>query len=165
VPTKKPGNGELLPPEKKRRVHDRDADEQPPYMQKTGRGARGGSNNGHKLEDGSEASRGRPEAEIDDATRKLIYDLAAIGCPVREISHVTKIPVSTLNRRWLSIVEDGRMNRNVSLRKKQFNKAMAGDNTMLIWTGKQLLGQTDKLQASTDPENPLPPTQIIVEFV
>ena len=30
------------------------------------------------------------------------------------------------------------------LRRKQFDTAMAGDKTMLIWLGKQYLGQTDK---------------------
>ena len=31
----------------------------------------------------------------------------------------------------------------VALRKKQWDMAMAGDVRMLIWLGKQILGQTD----------------------
>lgn len=34
----------------------------------------------------------------------------------------------------------------VSLRRSQWQKALAGDNTMMIWLGKQHLGQTDKAQ-------------------
>lgn len=36
----------------------------------------------------------------------------------------------------------------VSLRRKQFELAMAGDKTMLIWLGKQYLGQTEKMQTT-----------------
>lgn len=32
----------------------------------------------------------------------------------------------------------------ISLRRRQFEAAMSGDKTMLIWLGKQYLGQTDK---------------------
>jgi hypothetical protein len=158
----KQSEGEIILAPKRRPVHDNT--DKPPYIVKPkGRGANGGTKNGKRGE--SYATHGRPPAEIDEKTIKLIRDLAAVGCPVREISYVTKIPVATLNRRWLHYVEEGRMNANVSIRKKQFTKAIAGDNTMLIWYGKQHLGQTDKQQVSGDPENPIAPTQIIVEFV
>jgi len=32
------------------------------------------------------------------------------------------------------------------LRSKQFEKAIFGDNTMLIWLGKQVLGQRDQIE-------------------
>lgn len=34
------------------------------------------------------------------------------------------------------------------LRRKQFDTAMGGDKTMLIWLGKQYLGQADKTESS-----------------
>jgi len=40
----------------------------------------------------------------------------------------------------------------VSLRRKQFEKAMNGDKTMLIWLGKQLLGQADKQEQKIQSE-------------
>lgn len=36
----------------------------------------------------------------------------------------------------------------ISLRRKQFELAMSGDRVMLIWLGKQYLGQADKLDQS-----------------
>lgn len=49
---------------------------------------------------------------------------------------------------------DGRL----SIRRKQFEMAMAGDRSMLVWLGKQYLGQTDpdkgkpaKVQVETKP--------------
>lgn len=36
----------------------------------------------------------------------------------------------------------------ISLRRKQFQKALAGDTTLLIWLGKNMLGQSDKNEIS-----------------
>jgi len=38
----------------------------------------------------------------------------------------------------------------LSLRHKQFNLAKGGDKTMLIWLGKQLLGQVDRREIKSD---------------
>jgi hypothetical protein len=35
------------------------------------------------------------------------------------------------------------------LRRKQLEKAMGGDSTMLIWLGKNMLGQSDKSEVKT----------------
>ncbi len=37
-----------------------------------------------------------------------------------------------------------------SLRSKQREKALSGDNSMMIWLGKQILGQKDKHDHTTD---------------
>ena len=39
----------------------------------------------------------------------------------------------------------------VSLRRKQYELAMAGNATMLIFLGKQYLGQSDKREVTTPP--------------
>lgn len=36
------------------------------------------------------------------------------------------------------------------LRAKQYDVAMKGDRTMLVWLGKQYLGQTDKVEQNVD---------------
>lgn len=48
------------------------------------------------------------------------------------------------------------------LRAKQYQAAMDGDKTMLIWLGKQYLGQSDKQTLEHDLEQKLP---FIVEVV
>jgi len=45
---------------------------------------------------------------------------------------------------FLSAVEKGAATGRTSLRQAQFKLALAGNATMQIWLGKQLLGQTDK---------------------
>ena len=42
--------------------------------------------------------------------------------------------------------EDGAAQGRMSLRRAQLNIALKGNPTMLIWAGKQLLGQSDKQQ-------------------
>lgn len=41
------------------------------------------------------------------------------------------------------------------LRVKQFEKALEKDNSMLIWLGKQRLGQKDKTEVTGDSSNPI----------
>lgn len=38
----------------------------------------------------------------------------------------------------------------ISLRRKQWDLALKGDKTMIIWLGKQHLGQTDKMDQKVD---------------
>lgn len=43
----------------------------------------------------------------------------------------------------------------INLMKKQYDIAMGGNVTMLIWLGKQYLGQSDKQELNTDDDKPL----------
>lgn len=49
----------------------------------------------------------------------------------------------TIQRRFATVIENGRANGRMSLKRKQFDLAMKGNVTMLIWLGKQTLGQRD----------------------
>jgi hypothetical protein len=57
----------------------------------------------------------------------------------------------TLERRFAAVIKKGRAQRNSSLRRKQFEVAMKGDRTMLIWLGKQYLEQRDKHEVASGP--------------
>lgn len=48
-----------------------------------------------------------------------------------------------------------RMKGRISVRRKQFQLAMEGNPTMLIWLGKQYLGQRDNMELTSDPQRPL----------
>jgi len=92
---------------------------------------------------------GRPRIEID---WKLIEGLCEIQCTQSEIASVAGISVDTLVRSCpvdqnVSFAEFYKIyseNGKSSLRRAQFKKAMSGSVPMLIWMGKQLLGQRDK---------------------
>ncbi|AXC09689.1 hypothetical protein ACPOL_0306 [Acidisarcina polymorpha] len=75
--------------------------------------------------------------------------LASIGCPVADIGKVLGCGSKTLERRFMREMEIGRAERNTSLRRRQVELALAGNVTMLIWLGKQYLGQKDKQEVMT----------------
>lgn len=88
---------------------------------------------------------GRPRKPVDP---ELLERLAACGCTVNEMASVMQCDKRTLERRFATAISDGRNRGRSSLRHKQFQLAMRGDKTMLVWLGKQHLGQSDKLLLS-----------------
>jgi AraC-like DNA-binding protein len=81
-----------------------------------------------------------------DQVRKL----AGLGCTNEEIASFVGCSHDTLTRRFKQELEDGRAQGKASLRRKQWETAMSGNVTMLIWLGKQYLAQTDKQEIKTD---------------
>lgn len=88
---------------------------------------------------------GRPSLELDT---RLIYDLASIHCTMEDIARIMRCSVDTLERGYAELIKDGRASGRSSLRRKQYQLAMDGHPTMLVWLGKQLLGQRDKFDAT-----------------
>lgn len=95
---------------------------------------------------------GRPRLDLDPA---LIEDLAGIGCTMIEISKICKCSVDTLERNFADVIEKGREEMKMSLRRRQLEVAHKGSKdkevasvTMLIWLGKQHLGQRDQHELS-----------------
>ena len=83
----------------------------------------------------------RPRKDVDE---KQVERAAAIGCTVAEIAVVLGVSKDTLERRFAASIEKGRERGRRSLRRMQWKTAKAGNPTMQIWLGKQLLGQADK---------------------
>jgi hypothetical protein len=92
---------------------------------------------------------GRPRIEID---YKQVEQLAAMQCTDEEIAAVLGVERNTIRRRkkddeqFCSAYKKGQERGKASLRRMQFKAAEAGNATMLIWLGKQYLGQSDKSQ-------------------
>jgi len=82
----------------------------------------------------------RPLKKIDP---ELVEKLAMIGCTTSEIAAVCNCSKDTLERRFAAILQKGREMGKSSLRRKQWQAAENGNVAMLIWLGKQLLGQRD----------------------
>ena len=87
---------------------------------------------------------GRPRLAIDPAQ---VERMAAIGCTVEEIAVLVGCSKSTMDKGFSAPIERGRMRLNRSLKRKQVQLARQGNVTMLIWLGKQYLGQRDKTDA------------------
>ena len=86
---------------------------------------------------------GRPKKKID---YDLVGKLAAIQCTEIEIAGILDISERTLQRdaEFCRIYALKKDSGKASLRRMQWKKAEEGNATLLIWLGKQYLGQRDK---------------------
>ena len=87
-----------------------------------------------------------------------VYKLATMGCPDREIAEWYMISESTLRYNFSSYLTKARAQLKQRLRQAQLRTALDGNPTMLIWLGKNILGQTDNPYNSESNE-PLPWTE------
>lgn len=93
---------------------------------------------------------GRPRFEFD---LKVVAALASVQCTDEEIAATVGCAYSTLRKRkdedqeFSALLEKAREGGKASLRRWQWRAASKGDRTMLVWLGKQHLGQSDR---STD---------------
>ncbi len=74
----------------------------------------------------------------------MVEKLASLGCSGEEIAEVVGCSRATLYRRCETAIKRGHAQQCVSLRKFQWDAAKAGSAALLIWLGKQYLGQRDR---------------------
>ena len=97
--------------------------------------------------------RGRPKTDIslDD-----LQNLCRLNCTMPEIAAFFDIPLRTLEDRYTNdpevraAIDHGRELGKISLRRKQIQIMEDGNSTMAIWLGKNLLGQRDNLDVTTE---------------
>ena len=97
-------------------------------------------------------SMGRPKKELDE---DVIAKLSQIGCTQEEIGSVVGISARTLQRRYADLVAENKNIGKASLRKKLWEKALKGNDKLLIWLSKQELNMRDKIETQNIVE-PLP---------
>jgi hypothetical protein len=74
---------------------------------------------------------------------KQIEQLASFGCTNTEMASFFGCSENTI-RRYGEFLTKGRDKGKIKLRQLQWRSAERGNTSMLIWLGKQILGQTDK---------------------
>lgn len=106
------------------------------------------------------AKRGPKGVQIDwDAFDKLCQ----IQCTLSEIAGWFDCSEDTIENRvkkekkmkFSEYYEKKSSKGKISIRRKQWQMAVAGDRTLLIWLGKQYLGQTEKTQVSGNQSAPV----------
>ena len=114
---------------------------------------------------GAEAEAGEEAKELTDeivADRPLMFahrrtkqidteqliKLCVIGCTEQEIAIYFGVAQSTISTRFRSSLQKGRELRRRLLRQRQTEVALAGNPAMLIWLGKQELGQRNNVEVS-----------------
>ena len=93
--------------------------------------------------------RGRPKKILNADGEKAIENLARIMCTEAEIAAFLETTVDTLHNKqndekFLAAKQRGTDKGKASLRRAQFKAADNGNATMLVWLGKQYLGQKDE---------------------
>ena len=89
----------------------------------------------------------RPLLNID---AEQVEKLASIGCTNQEIASFFNCSKDTIEGRFSAELHKGRDTGKMRLRKLQLNAAEKGNVVMLIWLGKQMLGQSDKIVHAED---------------
>ena len=101
---------------------------------------------------------GRPQKELD---QKQFEALCSIWCTEDEICSILGTTDKTLNK-WCKRTYNMNYSEaykrystggRISLRRKQKEVAMTGNVTMLIWLGKNVLGQSESPEISNDTED------------
>ncbi len=89
---------------------------------------------------------GRPKKY--DIDPKEVEKLAAFGCTVREIASFFGCSEDLIKKSYSQFMTKGKDAGKIRLRKMQWNAADRGSVPMLIWLGKQVLGQSDKQEVT-----------------
>lgn len=102
-----------------------------------------------------------PSKELNNKDFERLKNLVRIQCTQTEICSILGMSDTTLNRRlkerkyenfedfYKKHNDEGRM----SLRRMQWSAAENGNSTMLVWLGKQYLGQSDKQEQTISGEH------------
>ena len=102
-------------------------------------------------------TKGRPKFVLNEAGKKLVVDLATVLCTDEEIASIMETTVETLQSKdnyssFLECKKKGVNKGKGSLRRKQYELAMKGNCTMLIWLGRNYLDQKETIEKIDDEE-------------
>lgn len=87
---------------------------------------------------------GRPEIQFEEKDIEQIKVLARCHCPDSEIAAFLGIGETTLKNHFGPLLKEQREAGKANIRAMQYKQAMNGNTAMLIWVGKQILGQREK---------------------
>ena len=78
-----------------------------------------------------------------------VEKLAGLGCTNTEIASFFDVGEHVIRKSYAEFLEKGRDKGKIRLRQWQMKAAERGNVAMLIWLGKQMLGQSDKQEITT----------------
>jgi len=101
---------------------------------------------------------GRPKVDIDP---EQVLRLARLHCTMQEMADFFGCHRDTLHNNFSAEITKGRSEGNISLRRKQWQVAVEkGNPVLLIWLGKQMLGQVNE-RLDSESDLPLPIYDIV----
>lgn len=94
--------------------------------------------------------------KIDIPARQVEF-FATLGATTREIGGFFGVSHATIINRFKKELAKAEANKKLKLRQEQWKAAMNGNTAMLIFLGKNILGQSDQPIPSDDTEPSLDP--------
>ena len=95
-------------------------------------------------------AKGQKKQKADKIDPEQVEKLAMMGCKISEIAAFFDVNRKTIERNFGTILKKGKEKGKMSLRRKQYEVAMRGNVSMLIWLGKQMLDQCEKADIKED---------------
>ena len=89
----------------------------------------------------------RPRAEIDE---KMVAGMATVGATNVEIAEACGVSEGTIRHRFYEILTKSRSVLKTKLRRAQLRAAFKGNSALLIFLGKNMLGQADKIETKNE---------------
>lgn len=114
---------------------------------------------------------GRPPFELSDEDYQKLISMIRIQCTQEEICGIYGVDHKTLNKAirahggegFSQLYKKHSDEGKASLRREQWKAAQKGNPTMLVWLGKQMLGQKDKIENDhTSSDGTMTPKEIII---
>ncbi len=84
-----------------------------------------------------------------------VMELARLHCTNKEMAEFFDVPYTTFTDNFRDIITKGKLETKQRLRAAQLKLALNGDRTLLIWLGKNILGQSES-PINTDSAQVLP---------
>jgi hypothetical protein len=113
----------------------------------------GKTESGTEIKTGLWIGRGRGRTLVDP---EEVKKLAALHCTIKEIAEWFKTTEKTISYHFADIITKAKLETKNSLRRTQLRVAMSGNVPMLIFLGKNMLGQSDNPQNNTENSEILP---------
>lgn len=85
----------------------------------------------------------RPKKDISG---EKVCQLAEYGLNNTEIAEYFEVTEGTIRKGFSEFLAKGRLNVKTKLRRKQIQIALKGNPALLIWLGKVILGQKEKIE-------------------
>jgi len=85
-----------------------------------------------------------------------VLKLARLWCTTQEIADYFGVNHKTMKYNFEKTIQKGRSETKSNLRRAQIKLALGGNATMLIWLGKNILGQSDQPLNDINANQPLP---------
>lgn len=103
-------------------------------------------------------ARGRPKLDLP---ADQIMKLARLGCSNVEIADFFGCSEKTIRTKFAAGIAKGRAMRKAGLRELQWEAAKKGNAAILIWLGKNELGQLDQPRSETGQVSYPPPVKVV----